>query len=188
MECEISYDDFDIMMEDAMSRLNIIVDSTPTITAKKTSNVGELIYQKQQTDHADYNTFSRDTLMDFIDEKEGSSYCDCEFDSNCDGNCDCARECNNIHKSHKCVKLTQIYDSSGEIDTIESNGTIGPNGSTTSSLDENNVYKINYDEHYDEPYEYDYNVDDYNDEVYENIEYAYHAEKMDKQTGNFGRV
>ena len=181
MESEISYDDFDMMMEDAMSRLNIIVDSTPTIIDKKTSNVGELIYQKQQTEHADYNTFSRDTRMDYIDDKEGNSGCD----GDCDSDCDCARECNNIHKSHKCVTLTQIYDSSGEINTIGSNY-----NTTCSSLDENDVYKINYDDRYDEEYEFygDDNGDNSDDEVYENIEHSYHAEKMDKLTGKFGRI
>ena len=174
MESENSYADFDMMMDDAMSRLNIIVDSTSTLSGKKTSSVGELIYQKPQIDYTDH-----DTLMDYLDEQEDNSDCDCDYD--------CDRECNNIHKSRKCVKLTQIYDSSAEIDTIE---TIKTNDNPTfSSLGENNVYKINYDDRYDERYEFygDDNCDD-SDEVYENIEHSYHAEKMDKQLGNFGRI
>ena len=183
MESENSYADFDMMMDDAMSRLNIIVDSTSTLSGKKTSSVGELIYQKPQIDHTDYNTFSHDTLMDYLDEQEDNSDCDCD----CDCDYDCDRECNNLHKSRKCVKLTQIYDSSAEIDTIETIKT--NNNPTFSSLDENNVYKINYDDRYDEQYEFygDDNCDD-SDEVYENIEHSYHAEKMDKQIGNFGRI
>ncbi len=168
MEYESSYNDFDMMMEDAMSRLNIIVDSTPTITAKKTSNVGELIYKKPQIDNSDYNAFSYDdSRMDYIDDQDDISDCDCE----------CSPD---SRKSHKCVELTQIYDSSVEIDTI---APIAP-------IDENDVYKINYDDRYDEEYEFygDDNDEDSDDDVYENIEHSYQAEKMDKQLGNFGRI
>ena len=174
MESESSYNDFDMMMEDAMSRLNIIVDSTPTITAKKTSNVGELIYQNPQIYNSDYNAFSYDdSRMDYIDDQEDISDCDC----------DCDKEYINPNKPHKCVELTQIYDSSVEIDTIATIATIAP-------IDENDVYKINYDDHYDEEYEFygDDNGEDSDDDVYENMEHSYHAERMDKQTGKFGRI
>ena len=152
MESENSYE-FDSMMEDAMSRLNVIVDSAlPTIA------------KKPQVDHS----LSSDIPMDYIDEQEDISDCDCSPDS---------------RKSPKCVELTQIYDSSDKTDTID---TIDP----IAAIGENNLYEINYDNRYD----YDFYVDDddndedSNDDVYENIEHSYQAEKMDKQTGNFGRI
>ena len=146
-------DDFDIIMNEALARLDVMVKSNPNGPS-----------QNPQGYNADDNTVLPEVPIYRIKE------CDIERDIECDIECE----------SNTSVNLTQIYDDNS---TDLYNANIVPIVSMYSSPDENKVYENTYDQ-----YDYDENVCDSDDEVYENVEYSYHAEKMDKKTGNFGRI
>ena len=133
-QCISDEDDFDMMMDDALSRLNIMVNS-PSSTN---------VINPTQLYNMDCNTVSHTSIDCIDDDNKQDNDSDCEYD-----------------ETHKVANLTQIY-----------------------RYDENNTTSIcSSNDEYDEYDEYDSD-----DEVYENVEYSYHAEKMDKKTGNFGRI